>query len=328
LAARAWNSDSGLPSGVDTLRTDARGIVRLAAERYAVVEVRDETRSLGSLIRRWNLGEDQIATIRLDTLRSVRGRWIGAPARRVFLDSSLQSSPLGSDGGFVLAQIPSGSWRLRLSREGIVRPLGTLRVESFGVECSGCDSVSVLPDPLAAPLWIDDFEMASNLPRLHRQVPTVSAWYAWWMDAEMLSPDSNQAGAIISAIGPDPERAGGSFHARFRARGPSSLVAIGLTDMELDWSDRQSVCFGYRADASLRVQLQRDSLGGGRPTFSASIAPSPDWRDVCLPFRSFVPETGLPDSLSSWERFGSQVLVIEFQSLGGTSLDLDDILVR
>ena len=79
----------------------------------------------------------------------------------------------------------------------------------------------------------------------------------------------------------------------------------------------------------MKLQFQRDSVGGVRPTMSSQVGSSADWRDACLTLASFVPEPDTPDSLRTWSSFGKRVLVIEFQvPAGGTFLDLDDIFLR
>jgi len=332
LAARSWDPVRGAPGTVDTLRSDSDGRVELPQEAYAFVEVRDETRGLGAWMRRVSVSEGSFERLSLDTLRGVRGRWSSggvAAEGRMYLDSSFQSSALGSDGGFAFAQVPAGTWALRQSSGiGPSRELGALRVDSGKARSLGDGSVTVLVDSTAAPQWIDDFEAGSNIPRLHGSLPSVSPWYMWWVETNMTLPSSNDESSIVKAIGTDEARAGRSFHARFAPQGTSSWVALGLTGLELDWSGREGLCFGYRSDTVLKIQLQRDSVGAVRPTVSAWVPVSRAWRDVCVPFAAFVPNGDVPDSLKTWASFGKRILVVEFQTAGGTSLDLDDILVR
>lgn len=328
LAARSWDPAGGVPGVVDTLRVDKTGFVRLPAESYAFVEVRDEVRSLGAWVRRVSLTGDERTLLALDTLRSVRGSWGGSGGGRVYLDSSFQSSRVTDGGDFSLPQVPRGLWSLRRSEGGASKGIGLLRMESAGVACEGCGSATVALDPSRAPQWIDDFESGSNLPRLYASWPSVSPWYLWWIETDMVLPASNDEQAIQQAIGADSVRAGKVFHGRFAPRSPVAWVALGLTGLKLDWSARETLCFGYRSDTALKIQLQRDSVGGIRPTLSAWVPVSKTWKDACVPFSSFVPNPDVPDSLTTWPAFGRKVLTVEFQTPGGTFLDLDDLLVR
>lgn len=328
LAARSWDPERGVPGPVDTLRGDATGFVRLPVGQYAFVEVRDEVRSLGAWVRRVSLAEDQRQGLTLDSLRAVRGRWSGAGGGRIYLDSSFQVSPVAEDGGFALRQVPRGAWALRRDQAGATRGVGRLEMGAKEPSCNGCDSLTVSLEPGLGPQWIDDFEAGSNLPRLQASLPGVSPWYLWWIETDMILPASNDEGAIVQAIGPDSVRAGKVFHGRFAPRSPYARIALGLTGLRQDWSARESLCFGYRSDTALKAQLQRDSVGAVRPAMSAWVPASRGWRDVCVPFASFVPNADVPDSLRTWATFGRKVLTIEFQSPSGTYLDLDDILVR
>lgn len=328
LAARSWDPVGGVPGAVDTLRVDKTGFVRLPAESYAFVEVRDEVRSLGAWVRRVSLAGDERKLLALDTLRAVRGNWGGAGGGRVYLDSSFQSSAVASDGSFAFPQVPAGRWALRGDEDGSPQALGTLSVAAGTAGCGGCGEVSVALDPTAAPQWIEDFEAGSNLPRLYASWPGVSPWYLWWVQATMVLPASNDGDSILKAIGPDSVRAGKVFHGRFKPASPYAWIALGLTSLELDWSARQSLCFGYRSDTALKIQVQRDSVGTLRPAASAWVPASKTWRDVCVPFSGFVPDADVPDSLATWPVFGKRIRTLEFHSPAGTYLDLDDILVR
>lgn len=328
LAARSWDPVHGVPGVVDTLRSDADGLVRLPLESYAFVEMRDERRSLGAWKRRVSFAQDQRQVLRLDSLHAIRGRWKDASGGRMGIDSSFQASGIGTDGGFSFTQVPKGNWMLRRWKDGMANAVGVLRVSAADVGCDGCGNVSVAMDTSLAPLWIDDFETGSNLPRLHASVPSVSPWFLWWVETDMILPDSNDGASISKAIRADSVRAGNSFHGRFAPRSSDAWIALGLTGLQLDWSGRQELCFGYRSDTALKIQLHRDSVGSLRPTMTAWAPASRTWRDACLPLVAFAPEANVPDSLRAWTAFGRRILGFEFQSPGGTYLDLDDVLVR
>lgn len=333
FAARAWDSASGLPVRVDTLRADSLGIVHLPSERYAFVELRDPLGRRGAILRRVEVVDGIRRTVALDTLRAFRGGWPegggAASSTRLYVDSSMESSSVSRDGSFAFDALPSGRWDLRASEAGGSRPMGRVEIGDGGARYTGSANLVLQDDPTGSPFVLDDFESGTNLPRIHDSYPGCSPWYMWWVLATMVRPTSSEAASFLQAVGTDSDRAGRSFHARFAATDPNGWVALGVTGLELDLSARGQVCFSYRADTLVKLQFQRDSVGGVRPTMSSQVRSSATWRDACLPFASFVPDADTPDSLRSWSSFGKRVLVIEFQvPAGGTFLDLDDIFVR
>jgi len=333
LAARSWDPVHGAPGEVDTLTGDAAGIISLAHDSYAFVEVRDNSGKLGALARRV-VGRDGIRqTVPLDTLRQIECRWADRASvsnGRMFLDSTFRSASVRPDGSFGFDKVPIGAYALSLAADATpTRPTGKLNLDPSGVRYTGSGNVVVTGDTTGSPLWIDDFETVSYFPLLHRSVPSSSPWYVWASLATMSLPVPSDTTSMLKAIGPDSVRPGRAFHSRFVATDPYAWVAAGITGMELDLGARSQLCFGYRSDTLLKIQFQRDSIGMVRPTLSSVLPSSRQWKDVCISTTDFVPNDDVPDSLRVWSAFGRRVLVIEFQTpSGGTFLDLDDIRLR
>jgi len=334
LAARSWDPVRGVPGPVDTLRGDAVGKILLARDDYSFLEIRDGSGELGAWIKRVVVPDGNRQVVPLDTLRRIQGHW---PDRstiaqgRLFLDSSFHSAALlDDDGAFVFEGVPDGAYSLILDAEpAALRRMGVVHLDPGSLRFEGSGNVVLAGDATGSPLWIDDFETGSVFPMIHGVVPGVSPWYVWASLATTILPASTEVDSIRRAIGPDPDRAGNSFHFRFSTNDPYSWVAVGITNMEMDLSPRARLCFAYRSDSLLRIQFQRDSVGMARPTVSASVPSSREWKDVCIATADFLADTGTPDTLKSWDRFGKRVLVLEFQvPSGGTFLDLDDIRMR
>ncbi|MBK9578969.1 MAG: hypothetical protein IPK50_14025 [Fibrobacterota bacterium] len=333
LAARSWDAVGGKPASVDTLHGDSAGFVAFPQEDYAFFEIRSRTRDLGTWVKRPTLHDGIRQTILLDTLRSFRGRWAdrSSIARgRLFLDSSFQSTQLGVDDSFAFEKVPTGTYLLSVDADAQpLRPMGSVLLGSREVRFTGSGNVIVAGDTTGSPLWIDDFESESLTPSIRRSFPQASRWYMWWTQMTMSNPTGTDATSLSRAFGPDSVRGGKTFHARFASASPDAWVAVGITDLELNLTSRTQLCFGYRADSLIKIQFQRDSLDGFRPTLSASVPSSRQWRDVCVPIADFTPDAQTTDSLKTWAAFGRRVLVIEFQTpAGGTYLELDDVRLR
>lgn len=334
LAARTWNPVTGKPGLVDTLRSTADGIFLIEEGSYAFLEIHNPNRTLGAWFApAYPLG-DSLQSLQLDTLRNVRGRWpdhAGVIKGRMLLDSSFQTAALGpTDGSFSFDNVPMGRFKLLLDT-GATAPhaMGTLQLQRRDVRYQGSGNILIYGDTTGSPLWIDDFETGDIWPLLKTTVPRLSPWYMWWTETDMVRPTSNVPDSIRGAIGPDSNRTGKSIHARFTTTGPSGQVAIGITNMEIDLRDRSLVCFAYRADAPLRIEFQRDSLPGIRPTLSSTLPLASAWRDTCAMIADFTAGSDTPDSLKAWSDFARRVLVIQFStSAGATYLDLDDIRLR
>lgn len=334
LAARGWDPVRGIPGSVDTAWSDSNGVIALPQESYLFVEIRDGSRRLGSRVSALQ-GIDEIRqVIRLDTLRRISGRWpdrSGIAQGRLFLDSSFHSAALvDDDGAFVFEGVPEGVYSLILDAESAaLRRMGVVRLERENVRFEGSGNVVLVGDTTGSPLWIDDFEAGSFWPMLHSAMPTVSPWFVWSMGSQMSVPGSGEPDSIPRAIGPDSSRPGSVFTARFATTDPAAQVAVGITNMQLDLRSRDQVCFAYRTDDSLRIEFQRDSVAGIRPTLSTSLPPSVLWRDTCARTSAFVPNSDTPDSLAGWNDFARRVLVIQFGVGSGSSfLGLDDIRMR
>lgn len=334
LAARTWNPVTGTPGVVDTLHGDAAGVVRLGEGGYAFVEIQDRAGRLGARIAGPRIIDKIRQSVALDTLRRFQGRWAdraGIADGRLFLDSSFSSAPLAAeDGSFAFEKVPQGEFALMLDADTrTVRPMGRVRLARDEIRYTGSGNVLLDGDTTRSPLWIDDFESGGVWPSLRPSLPEVSPWFVWWTETDMTLPVSSDPESVLTAIGPDSIRAGRTFHARFATTGANALVAAGLTNMELDLRSRSQVCLSYRTDSPLRIEFQRDSVGGVRPTIWTTLPPAPTWRDTCASTNGFVPTSDTPDSLTTWSGFAKRVLVIQFvASTGATHLDLDDIRLR
>lgn len=333
LAARSWDPVGGKPASVDTLRGDSTGFVAFPQEDYAFFEIRSRGRDLGGWVKRPVLGDGIRQTISLDTLRNIRGLWADRSSianGRLFLDSSFHSMQLRADDSFAFEGVPTGAYKLSLDADvQPLRPMGTVQLGAREVRFAGSGNVLLAGDTTGSPLWIDDFESESLLPLIRRSFPQASRWYMWWTQMTMAYPTGTDANSLARAFGPDSVRSGKTFHARFAATSPDAWAAVGITDLELNLTSRTKLCFAYRADSLVKIQFQRDSLAGFRPTLSAFVASSPQWRDVCVPIEDFTPDAQTTDSLRTWAAFGRRVLVIEFQTpAGGTYLELDDVRLR
>lgn len=334
LAARTWNVLAGTPGIVDTLRCDPDGFVPLDRDTYAFIEVRDTANTLGAWVGRGSMPNGIRQAVRLDTLRRVVGHWQDAAstaASRLILDSSFQSAPIRSDdGSFAIERVPAGRFRMLVGTGAArPRPMGVLDARTSDVRYEGSGNIIVSGDTTRSPLWVDDFESGSGWPLLRTSAPGVSPWYMWRYGAEMHLPASSAADSVRKAIGPDSTRTGKVLHTRFATTDPNAQVAIGITNMEIDLRARTEVCLGYRADGPLRIELQRDSIGQGRPALAGVLRASTAWKDTCAAIADFAPHADTPDSLKTWSAFGRKVLVLEFStSAGSTFMDLDDIRLR
>ncbi len=334
FAARSWDPLAGKPGIVDTLQGDSAGNIPLLQEAYAFLEIQDSARSLGSWTKRVGVPVGSRRIIALDSLRPLQGQWADRASivhGRLFLDSSFCSTPVqNSDGVFTFGNVPTSDYAMVLEADSMaLRPMGSVRLGADNVRYTGSGNIVVTGDTTGSPLWIDDFESGTIWPMLHQSVPGVTPWYTWSSLATMTLPTSNQSDSFLRAIGPDSTRAGRSFHSRFVTHDPYAWVALGLMGMEIDLSARSQLCFSYRTDTLLKIQFQRDSVGGVRPALSSTVPSSLEWRDVCVVTSGFAPNSDTPDSLKTWSNFGKRVLVIEFQTpAGGTFLDLDDIRMR
>ena len=334
LAARSWDTAAGLPGTVDTLVADATGSVNLPEEAYAFVEMRDGARSLGAWIKRVAVAPGVRRLVPLDSLRPLSGRWADRAsigAGRLYLDSSLRSANLQSDGSFSFADVATGAYALLLDADtsSSIRELGSVRLDGRTVRYEGSGNVLLAGDTTRSPLWIDDFESGVAAPLLRRSYPQTSPWYMWWTLMDKKRPTSSDYASILEAISADSTRPGHAFHARFAATDGNGWLAFATTGLELDLADRSEVCVTYRSDEILKIEFQRDSVDGTRPTLSATLPPSASWRDTCVPTSTLVPDAETPESLRSWNAFGKRVLTIQFLSKAwGTYMDLDDIRMR
>lgn len=331
FAARSWDPVSGTWGEVDTLRGDSAGHVLLPTGRYAFVEFRDRAHVLGAWSKGVVVGEGPTRVWVLDTLRSVRGLWAdraGVGSGRLYLDSSFHSVALQDSGDrFDFGAIPVGAYDMLLASEGRPRRfMGLVRLEANARQYLGSGNIILEQDTSGSPLWIDDFESESPGPLLRRSLPQVAGWYVWSSLMNVSLPTSSSDSSMNLAIGPDSLRPSNAYHSRFEATAPYAWIGLGLTRLHLNVSARDHFCFRYRSDTAVTVQFQRDSVGGVRPSTSATLPSSLPWRDACVATSSFVPAADTPDSLKTWTAFGRSILTLEFHvPAGGTFLDLDDI---
>jgi len=332
-AARSWDPLDGQPGIVDTLHGDSAGTVALSQDTYAFLEIQDGSRTLGAWEKRILLREGSFRSIALDTLRRLQGRWAdraGISGGRLFLDSTFRSTALRDDGSFDFEKVPTGGYSLVLDPDtGSLRPMGGARLGPGVVRYTGSGNILLAGDSTGSPLWVDDFESGSIFPMLHTSYLAVSPWFVWWIQANMTVPGSVEPDSIGRAIGPDSTRPGRAFHARFTTSDSYGQVAVGITNLEIDLRARGQVCFSYRADAPLKVEFQRDSVSGVRPTLSSILPAELQWVDTCAATSGLVPNSDTPDSLATWNVFARRVLVMQFStSSPATFLDLDDIRLR
>lgn len=334
LAARSWDTVLSRPGELDTLRGDTAGRISLGGEAYAFVEIRDASGALGARVLLPRVDDGFRQSVPLDTLRDLSGTWAdhaGIADGSLVLDSSLVSAAtLGPDGAFTFRSVAPGTYGLLLQENTRpTRPFGEVHLGSGGVRYTGSGNVVFTGDTTGSPFWIDDFEPGSPRPLLRSAYPDASPWFVWWTWANMVRPASSSDSDLLSAIRPDSTRAGSTFQARFTTTGPGAWIALGITNLQANLQARREVCLGYRSDAPVVVEFQRDSIGGQRPTFWDTLPPAPQWRDTCAALSNFSPGLGTPDSLRTWSAFGRRVLVIQFlATTGATTLDLDDLRLR
>jgi len=333
FAARSWDTLAGTPGIVDTLHGDSTGTMVLGQEAYAFLEVRDSSLNLGAWAKVVVVRDGNTRTIRLDTLRCIKGVWAdrASVARgRLFLDSTFHSASLPDDGSFVFNDVPAGVYALELAPDtGSLRPMGEADLGEGDVRYIGSGNILLGGDTTGSPLWIDNFESGGVWPMLRASYPAVSPWFVWSVAADLILPGSVDPDSIPRAIGPDSTRPGRALHLRFTPTASNGQVAAGITNMELDLEARSEVCLSYRADSPLKIEFQRDSVSGVRPTLSTTLPAAPSWTDTCASISGFAPDSDTPDSLSTWNAFARRVLVIQFSAYSpGTFLDLDDIRLR
>lgn len=336
LAARSWDTTLSRAGQLDTLRGDSLGRISLGGEAYAFVEIRDASGALGARILLPRVEDGFRQLVSLDTLRDLAGVWAdraGVSNGSLVLDSSLVSAAtLGPDGAFTFRSVAPGTYGLLLQESTRpARPFGEVHLGagSRGVRYTGSGNVVLAGDTTASPFWIDDFEPGSLRPQLRSAYPNASPWFVWWTWANMVRPASSSDSDLLSAIRPDSTRAGSTFQARFTTTGPNAWIALGVTNLQANLQARREVCLGYRSDAPMVIEFQRDSIAGQRPTFWDTLPPAPQWRDTCAALSNFSPGEGTPDSLRTWSAFGRRVLVIQFlATTGATHLDLDDLRLR
>ena len=332
-AARSWDTLAGTPGIVDTLHGDSTGAIALARDAYAFLEIRDSSLNLGAWVKLVVVRDGNTRTIRLDTLRCLKGRWADRASvaqGRLFLDSTFRSESLPDDGSFEFDKVPAGDYALELDPDsGSLRPMGDARLGDGDVRYVGSGNILLEGDTTGSPLWIDNFESGGIWPMIRSSYPSVSPWFVWSVQADLILPGSVEPASILRAIGPDSSRPGRVFHTRFTPTGSNAQVAAGITNLEIDLRARGEVCFSYRADGPVQVEFQRDSISGVRPSLSATLPPASQWNDTCASTSDFVPGTDTPDSLATWNAFARRVLVIQFSTYGAaTFLDLDDIRLR
>lgn len=334
LAARSWDSAAGKPGIIDTLYGDSAGVIDLPNAPYAFVEIQNWGGTLGAWLKRVPDSLAERTPVILDSLKRLEGRWADRArvgASRLFLDSSFRSAALASsDGSFDFGRVPQGVYALKLDADSKpVRPMGVVELRSNDLRYMGSGNIILAGDTSLSPLWIDDFESGTIWPMLKRSVPGVSPWFMWLQEADLILPATTDPDSIHRAIGFDSSRGGTVFHSRFTPTGTGTLVAAGITNMEVDLRARGEVCFGYRVDSPVSIEFQRDSVSGVRPYLSTSIPASSTWRDTCVSTSVFQAGPDTPDSLRTWDSFAKRVLVLQFVATSGaTHLDLDDIRLR
>lgn len=287
LAARSWDTALSQPGPLDTLRGDSLGRISLGGEAYAFVEIRDASGALGARVLLPRVDDGFRQPVSLDTLRDLSGTWAdrkGISNGSLVLDSSLVSAAtLLPDGGFTFRSVAPGTYGLLLQESTRpARPFGEVHLGagSRGVRYTGSGNVVLTGDTTGSPFRIDDFEPGGLRPLLRSAQPDASPWFLWWTRANMVRPATSSPEDILSAIGPDTSRGGTSFQARFATTGVDAWVALGITNLHLDLGARREVCLGYRTDAPMVIEFQRDSLAGQRPTFWDTLPPAPQWRDT------------------------------------------------
>jgi hypothetical protein len=328
-----WDSIRGTAIGIDTVRTDANGILRIPKTRFTFVEIQDPLDSTALWMHSGDLFPGNLTPVRLLTTHTLKGRWLDfltEPGARVYIDSSLRSSPLGPNGEFRFDNMPQGTHALRLANaKGSTRPMGLFNLSGVGIVYSGAANLSITGLQTPAPFWIDDFEAGSVFPMAKSGIPNLTRWYMLVVNSTLSQPRSTQMDTLREAFRYDSARGSRVFETKYITNPDFATVGLGSHGYHSNLLERTEFCLAYRSDRAIQIQLHRDKVGDSTPMFKVNLDSSLVWKDACVRFSDFKKATGTPDSLGTWSTFGRDILTIHILgSVGSTYLGLDDIRIR
>jgi len=320
----------------DTVHTDSLGILAFPPQfiqSLAFVLVDDPERGLGSLIRNsvlQQIPEQQMTQIWLDTLLPMEIRLSGHSDIPFYLDSSLYSGVLDSQGFALLPAIPMGYHDLWIIEDQNEFIKGRLAVHEDSIIWNSWnlgDLAVEAQTPVQEILWIENFEDGDVWP-----IPATNEdqgrWRLFIRAGQWVEPDSAQH--FENALIWNRQRNSRQLSLRYIADSNISWAVAQISPVYWDISSADSLCFWYRTDGRVKIEWLRQYIS--EPDWGAYqwIPANSSGADICLDLNRNTYNSAVPDSLKSWDKYSTWV--VQFQFLlnhQGSYLELDDIrLIR
>lgn len=322
--AHGWDSVARRPTDTVRLVQRADGWIDLEGQSWAFVELRDASGARGSLVRR--VTDRTTLELPLRAPLSLRARWLDHatfPGSRALAESTFATSPVGDSGTWAIEGfVPEGTRLGFATPSGSFLAAGRIRGDSLGDVSLNLSRSS---GPLS--LLVDDFEGSPPTPRLALGWPGTSRWQLFPRVATLLDPSGNDSLSVRSAIRTDADRGGHFLSITLRADSAASYVAAQVSFPALDLRERRSLCFQYRSDRRVKVELLGTDSGSGAPGYSLYVPPTASWVDTCVALSDLDPQPQNPVWASTWTGFAARVRILQFLATSGSShLGLDDIV--
>jgi hypothetical protein len=322
--AHGWDSVAQRPTDTVRLVQRADGWIDLQGDAWAFVELRDSSGLRGSLVRR--VADGTTLELPLQAPISLQARWLDHatfPGSRAIAESTFAAVPLDESGTWAIEGfVPEGTRLGFATPSGAFLTAGRLRGDSL-------EDISLnLSRPTAPlPLLLDDFEGSPSIPRLAQAWPGTSRWRLFPRVATLLDPSGTDSLSVRSAIRTEAGRLGHFLSFSFQADSAASYVAAQVSFPAMDLRERRSLCFQYRSDRRVKVELLGPDTSTGAPGFSLYVPPTASWEDTCVALSDLMaqPQNTAPNS--TWAGFAGRVRVVQFLATSGSSyLGLDDIV--
>jgi hypothetical protein len=145
--------------------------------------------------------------------------------------------------------------------------------------------------------------------------------------ATLLDPSGTDSLSVRSAIRTEAARVGHFLSFSFRADSAASYVAAQVSFPAMDLRARRNLCFQYRSDRRVKVELLGPDTTSGAPGFSLYVPASAAWADTCVEVSDLMAQPQNAASVSTWSAFAFRVRTLQFLATSGSSyLGLDDIV--
>ncbi len=322
--AHGWDTATQRPTDTTRLLQRADGWIDLEGNAWAFVELRDSSGTRGSLIRR--ISDATTLELSLQPALSLQARWLDHatfPGSRALAESSFTASAVDDSGNWTIEGfVPEGTRLGFATPSGAFLPAGRLANTSL-LDLSL--NLSLPSGPL--PLVVDDFEGSPPTPRLAQAWPGTSRWHLFPRVATLLDPSGTDSLSVRSAIRTEAARVGHFLSFSFRADSAASYVAAQVSFPAMDLRARRNLCFQYRSDRRVKVELLGPDTTSGAPGFSLYVPASAAWADTCVEVSDLMAQPQNAASVSTWSAFAFRVRTLQFLATSGSSyLGLDDIV--